>query len=494
MSERKRVRLDDSKMGPEAEKILKHLTGNVVGQEHALQQVADALEIAFSDFREPRRPMGTFFLLGPSGTGKTETAEQLAKYFFNNPDALLKVECESMAQEHQTAALIGSPPGYVGFQDPEDPTGEHPLLTNWNIYKHHFEMLQEKYDGMLSERSVFSNRISEIKKKRLYLMSRHRDLQNSSNELTEQVYELGEQLGDIFVAIKQIQEDKTAAAEMFIGLNQVYREWKKLGDQNLAEAAEANRILQELIVMQGELKELEAKLEKTDKEYYENGLDWDGSGDVPKNLIGIVLFDELEKAHRNMHHLLYQIIDKGKLKQSNGVLVNFENCIIIATGNVASAEIADVINNKALGFKMNNPKTKNELGEDIYELALEKANEDLPIPLLGRFDSIEVFRPLDTTDMGKIFELQLNLLKSDIAEKGIKITIEIDPAVKDYLVQRAMKRMEWGARLLKQRVRKYVRLKVVRLLITKQLKSGDTVSVVLEDSKKMVFDSLETAA
>ena len=111
---------------------------------------------------------------------------------------------------------------------------------------------------------------------------------------------------------------------------------------------------------------------------------------------------------------------------------------------------------------------------------------------MGRFDSIEVFRPLDTNDMGKIFELQLNLLRADLKKKKVEITINIDPAVKSYLVQRAMKRMEWGARLLRQRVRKYIRLKVIRLLITKQLKSGDTLSVVLEDNQKIFFDRSET--
>ena len=134
---------------------------------------------------------------------------------------------------------------------------------------------------------------------------------------------------------------------------------------------ESTQLFKALVKLQEERNELSEELQKTDKVCDENGLDWDGDGDPPKNLIGVVLFDELEKAHRNVHYLLYQIIDKGKLRQSNGVWVNFENCIIIATGNVASAEIADVINNKALGFRMNNPRTKNELGEDIYELALE---------------------------------------------------------------------------------------------------------------------------
>lgn len=491
MSERKRIRLDDSKMGPEAEKILKFLIGNVVGQEHALQQVADALEIAFSDFREPRRPMGSFFLLGPSGVGKTETAEQLAKYFFGNPDALLKIECETMAQEHQTAALIGSPPGYVGFQDSDDPTSEHPLFTNWNIYKHHFEYLQEKYCDLLSERGEIEHKIRKINEQRSTLLARHRELQNFLNEATQNTDKLHQEIVELWGDLAYLTDERLIYVVMS-SIRKRLKAWEKLKAEMRLSDIESPRIRKELTVLQADYKKLTAEREKTDEEYYRNGLDWDGDGDPPKNLISIVLFDELEKAHRNMHHLLYQIIDKGKLRQSNGVWVNFENCIIIATGNVASAEIADAINGKALGFKASHPKTKDELGNDIYELALEMANEDLPIPLLGRFDSIEVFRPLIVIDMEKIFDIQEALLRSDIASKGVVLNMEIEPAVRSYLVERAMKRMEWGARLLKQRVRKYIRLKVVRLLITKQLKTGDTLVVVLEDDKKMVFEKLET--
>src|SRR3972149_2863747 len=283
-----------------------------------------------------------------------------------------------MAQEHQTAALIGSPPGYVGFRDPEDPTGEHPLLTNWNIYKHHFEMLQAKYADLLNERGEFSDKLNELKNKRFKMIVRHQELHRSSLVIMEEVLELGEEMDDLLAAMelarrnakKDKEEDEKDPKDLmenmdiplFLEFLEKGRAKRKLLQEGEFQDNQAKTILGNLIAMQKESKELEAKLEKTDKEYYENGLDWDGSGDVPKNLIGIVLFDELEKAHRNAHHLLYQIIDKGKLRQSNGVWVNFENCVIIATGNVASEEIADVINNKALGFRTNNPRTKNELG------------------------------------------------------------------------------------------------------------------------------------
>lgn len=486
MSSRILTRLDDSKMSPRVEKILKVLNENVVGQEHAVRQIPDALEIAFSPFREDRRPMGTFFFLGPSGTGKTETAEQLAKCLLGSPDALTKIEGETMSQEHQIAALIGSPPGYVGFQDPDDASSEHPQFSDWNLYKHHFECLQRENRGLMEEVDKMELEMANLAEKRADFARRYRDIWKFNQDYTDQKQIIREEFEKLWS-----DPDLKDKPKDVVRLQELRKLASLLAQKAKRFQTEGPILYKELIALTGPLQELRDKYEILMAECKAKGLDWEPGKPVPKNLMAIVLFDELEKAHFALHHLLYQILDKGRIKNSNGVEVNFEQCIIIATGNVASIEIADALHGSSMVFKQHRQKTKEELGEEIYEIALERTKEDLPPPLLGRFDSIEVFRPLFKEDMEKIFDIQVRLLADDLAKKGVKVSIDIDPEVKDYLVTRSMKHMEWGARLLKQRVRKYVRLKVVRLVITEQVHTGDTICIGLENGHKMFFSKAD---
>ncbi|MEK7640382.1 MAG: AAA family ATPase [Patescibacteria group bacterium] len=486
MSERKLIRLDENKLSPTTEKALAFWKPRLVGQPHILKELADALELAGSSFREPDHPIKSLFCLGPSGTGKTLTAEVLAEFLFGSNKALLKVECENMRQEHQVATLLGAPPGYIGFQDPKDETGgDFPLFTNWNIYKYHFEMLQEKYEDLLEERAEVDGELKKLDEKQKKLFERHRELQQTTNDLTEKIMELDKEV-EILMSVTEYATDQGVISNLRIK----WLELKKANSKMDLYTVEGKGIFRELIGIRQKHKELTAKLAKTDEEYYENGLGWDGTGDPPPNLIGVILIDEVEKAHIALHNVLLEVLDKGRTRTSNGLEVNFENCIIIVTGNVASSEIADIMNNSGMGFRLPGKKTKEELGDNIYELAMEKVKEEFSPPFLGRFDSIEVFRPLIIGDMEQVFDFQVQLLREDLDEREFDIKLEVTPDVRAYLVERSMKHMEWGARLLKQRVRKYVRLKMVRLLSTQQLDSGDTLVVGLEN-QKMIFSKEE---
>ncbi len=103
----------------EAERLLhmeEFLHQRIVGQEQAVAAVSDAIRRARSGLKDPRRPIGSFIFLGPSGVGKTELAKALAEFLFNDPDALLRVDMTEY-QERQVARLIGAPPGYVGYEE-----------------------------------------------------------------------------------------------------------------------------------------------------------------------------------------------------------------------------------------------------------------------------------------------------------------------------------------------------------------------------------------
>jgi len=104
----------------EMEKLLKmeeYLQKRVVGQDHALQVVADAIRRARAEISDPRRPIGSFIFLGPTGVGKTETVKALAEFMFDTEEAVVRIDMSEYMEKHAVSRLIGAPPGYVGYEE-----------------------------------------------------------------------------------------------------------------------------------------------------------------------------------------------------------------------------------------------------------------------------------------------------------------------------------------------------------------------------------------
>ena len=89
----------------------------LVGQEEAVDTVADAIRRARSGLKDPKRPIGTFLFLGPTGVGKTELAKSLAEFMFNDEDALIRIDMSEYMEKHNVSRLVGAPPGYVGYDE-----------------------------------------------------------------------------------------------------------------------------------------------------------------------------------------------------------------------------------------------------------------------------------------------------------------------------------------------------------------------------------------
>lgn len=89
----------------------------LIGQDEAVETVSDAIRRARSGLKDPKRPIGTFLFLGPTGVGKTELAKSLAEFMFNDEDALIRIDMSEYMEKHNVARLVGAPPGYVGYEE-----------------------------------------------------------------------------------------------------------------------------------------------------------------------------------------------------------------------------------------------------------------------------------------------------------------------------------------------------------------------------------------
>jgi ATP-dependent Clp protease ATP-binding subunit ClpC len=107
-------------METEAEKLLNmedRLHEHIIGQEEAIHSISDAIRRGRSGLKDPRRPIGSFIFIGPSGVGKTELAKALAEFMFDDPDALVRIDMSEYREQHTVSRLFGAPPGYVGYEE-----------------------------------------------------------------------------------------------------------------------------------------------------------------------------------------------------------------------------------------------------------------------------------------------------------------------------------------------------------------------------------------
>ncbi|PWU04423.1 MAG: ATP-dependent Clp protease ATP-binding subunit [Terriglobia bacterium] len=128
-----RMLLDPTRMSREAESLHVRLQKRIVGQDDALRQIVDVYQTFLSGMAGTRRPVGSFLMLGPTGTGKTRTVEALAESLFGEARAVIKIDCAEFQHSHEIAKLIGSPPGYLGHRE------THPLLTQESLNQFHTE-------------------------------------------------------------------------------------------------------------------------------------------------------------------------------------------------------------------------------------------------------------------------------------------------------------------------------------------------------------------
>src|SRR5205085_4730239 len=128
--------LDPSRRSTDAQEFESALRRRIVGQEGAIEKVAEIYQMFLAGLNPPSRPVGNLLFLGPTGSGKTRVVEAVAESLFGDPRACIKIDCAEFQHSHEIAKLIGSPPGYLGHRE------THPLLTQEALNQWHTEKLK----------------------------------------------------------------------------------------------------------------------------------------------------------------------------------------------------------------------------------------------------------------------------------------------------------------------------------------------------------------
>ena len=311
----------------ETQKLLameSELKGKVIGQDEAVVAISKALRRSRADLKDPRRPIGSFVFLGPTGVGKTFLARTLAEFMFGDADALIQIDMSEYMEKFTASRLIGSPPGYVGYEE--------------------------------------GGQLSEAVRRRPY---------------------------------------------------------------------------------------------------------------------SVVLFDEIEKAHPDVMHLLLQILEEGKITDSLGRKIDFRNTIIIMTSNVG----ADLIRRQTtLGFGA--PKL-----DDNYDVMRDKIMEEtkrvFKPEFLNRLDDTIVFHTLTKPDLIQIVDLEVAKVIQRIKAKDILLILE--ESAKEFLIDKGYDPL-YGARPMRRAVERHLEDPLAEELLRGNIKTHENI-YVKRDGEKLAFVS-----
>ena len=291
----------------------------VVGQNHAIKSILDAVFESRSGLNKKGQPIGSFFFLGPTGTGKTELAKSLAEFLFNDDTSILRFDMSEYKEEHSVALLYGAPPGYVGYE-------EGGLLVN--------QIRQHPYS--------------------------------------------------------------------------------------------------------------------------------------------VVLFDEIEKAHRSVFDLFLQILDEGKLHDRLGRIGDFSNALIIFTSNIGSDYIF---------------KSFGEGHVPTHDQMLEVMQGQFRPEFLARLTEIVPFSPITPEMIDRIFDIHIQNLLKMLREQNISLTI--DESARKYVTKVGFN-AHYGARPILGIIRKEIRRPLSKLIISGDINSGDSVTMKYNEETKEIAWDIET--
>ena len=303
-------------MEGEREKILnldKILHKRVIGQDEAVEKVSEAIIRSRAGIGDPRRPIGSFMFLGPTGVGKTELAKSLAESLFDDEHNIIRIDMSEYMEKYSVSRLIGAPPGYVGYEE--------------------------------------------------------------GGQLTEA---------------------------------------------------------------------------------------------VRRKPYSVVLFDEIEKAHPDVFNILLQVLDDGRITDSQGRTIDFKNTIIILTSNLGSDYILEGIQNNG------------EISEDAKTKVEMLLKQSFRPEFLNRLDEIVFYKPLRKNEISKILDLLIKDLEKRLEDKHIKL--ELTQSAKDYLIDNGYDEI-YGARPLRRFVQKKLETLIAKKILTQEILPNSIIKVDCENNE-----------
>ncbi|WP_201534964.1 ATP-dependent chaperone ClpB [Psychrobacter immobilis] len=289
----------------------------VIGQDEAVEAVANAVRRSRAGLSDPNRPSGSFLFLGPTGVGKTELTKSLANFLFDSEDAIVRIDMSEYMEKHSVSRLVGAPPGYVGYEE----------------------------GGALTEA-------------------------------------------------------------------------------------------------------------------------------VRRKPYSVILFDEVEKAHPDVFNILLQVLDDGRLTDSQGRVVDFKNTVIIMTSNLGSHKIQEMVG---------------ESYEDIKAEVMDSVGQHFRPEFVNRIDEIVVFHPLGLSQMAGIADIQLGRLRQRLHEREMDIELSADAMNK--LVAVGYDPV-YGARPLKRAIQQEIENPLSLKLLAGYFVAGDIIKVEVGADDKLTFDKL----
>lgn len=195
----------------------------------------------------------------------------------------------------------------------------------------------------------------------------------------------------------------------------------------------------------------------------------------------VVVFDEIEKAHKDVYDLLLGILDTGRANLSNGLEVSFKNCIILLSSNIGSKQLSEKGN--GLGFNKQSQDEKNKGNRSIVMKAMEKFFRP---EFIGRLSNIVIFNELGRPEMMKIFDLEIKKLNDRLSKKGYKLNIS--EKLKEFIIDQVD--TKYGARDLSKNISKYVEDKLALAMVNGEI-SGNIINLDLgNNSEIIVSDSV----
>ncbi|MBC7247232.1 MAG: ATP-dependent Clp protease ATP-binding subunit [Actinobacteria bacterium] len=315
----------------ESSKLLRmeeELHKRIVGQDEAVRAVSRSIRRTRSGLKDPKRPGGSFIFLGPSGVGKTELARTLAEFLFGDESALIQIDMSEYMEKHAVSRLVGSPPGYVGYEE--------------------------------------------------------------GGQLTEA---------------------------------------------------------------------------------------------VRRKPFSVVLLDEIEKAHPDAFNMLLQILEDGRLTDSQGHKVDFRNTIVIMTSNLGARDISK---GTSLGFT-----AKKEGGLDYEKMkdrVLSELKRTFRPELLNRIDDVIVFHELSHEEIKQIVDLLMKRVKDQMAEQDIEIILS--DGAKELLVKEGYDPV-YGARPLRRAIQKLIEDPLSEKILAKEFEAGSTVLIATDDEGRITFEKVQ---